>query len=113
MKIRNKISISLILFTVGILVAQLFVEQVTIYSKSSKEVEELADLTSDLDDSENNSEEGSEENVLEGDDQLLLDACLKLYLFNTISENKIHMDGSEKIYSITSEIFENPPEFEV
>jgi hypothetical protein len=114
LKIRNKISISLILFTVVILVAQIFVEQVTIYSKLTTDIEEVADFNSDLDDSnENNSDEGSEENMNEGVDKVPFELCRGIYLYKIISDNKIHKDRKDEICSFASEIFDTPPELEV
>ena len=114
MKFRDKISISLILFTVGIFVAQLFIEQTTVFSKLNADIEEFSDFANDIDDgNEDSSEEGSEENSNENDDQVPIELYYVLNFCKTGSENNKDKGRTKKVRAVALIIYDTPPELKV
>ncbi len=111
MKLRDKISLGLILFTIGIFVGQLFMQQVTVFSKLSADIEEFVDISEDGD--ENNTDEGTEKKMNESDDQIPFELGESLCFADEDVENKKVEDKSNKVLTSTLIIYDTPPELKV
>lgn len=112
MKLKEKISFYVVLFSIAVFSAHIVLEQTSVFSQLNVDIGELLDFSGDFDDNnEENSEDSNEENELEWDDDYIIDPSNQISLHSYVLKSHFHNFWIGKTISISPDIFDSPPEF--
>ena len=112
MKLKEKISFYVVLFSIAVFSAHIVIQHTSVFSQLNADIEEMVDFSSDFDDNnEENSEDSNEENEMEWNDDIIIDPSNQISLCTYEPKSHFHNFWIGKTISVSPNTFDTPPEF--